>query len=220
LQLDEPERLSEGHPIVHAHLRPGLAKLWAAPGRGAHPAQNSGAPPPRHLGPRGALGSAAGPAGTGYGPINASPLVRQSWDRTRRSPPPRRRPPPSTPCALADPPAPLGPRERALFSRLHRRGGEVPPNFGNGHPLRPLISTPAKMSRASGIYAPRACRRSLRIRQLLSYPLSSFTGPARELCVANARVCARLRVRMSRVSDPRYTWEIYCWVAPSLVGLR
>ena len=43
---------------------------------------------------------AAGPAGTGYGPIDASPLERQSWDRTRRSLPPRRRPPPSSPSAL------------------------------------------------------------------------------------------------------------------------
>jgi hypothetical protein len=108
---------------LHARLRPGPAKLRAAPGRRARPAQNPVAPPPRHLGPRGAFGSAAGPAGTGYGPIDASPRERQSWSRTRRSPPPRRRPPPSTPCALADAPAPLGPRERALLCPAALVGG-------------------------------------------------------------------------------------------------
>ena len=139
---------------LHARLRPGLAKLRAAPGRGAHPAQNSGAPPPRHLGPRGAFGLAAGPAGTGYGPIDASPLERQSWDRTRRSPPPRRRPPPSSPSALADAPAPLGPRERVLLSRLHRGAGGVPPNFRNGQSPRPLIPTPAFVRLTSGASMP------------------------------------------------------------------
>ena len=144
---------------LHAHLRPDLAKLRAAPGRGAHPAQNSGAPPPRHLGPRGAFGLAAGPAGTGYGPIDASPLERQSWDRTRRSPPPRRRPPPSSPSALTlASRTPLRRSDhanaRCSAASIHRHRRGVPPNFCNGQSLRPLIPTPAFVRLTSGASMP------------------------------------------------------------------
>ena len=53
-------------------------------------------------------------------------------------------------------------------------------------------------------------------------PLATFTGPARELCAAYACVCARLRVSedVKRVRLIGCTREIYCWVSPSLVGLR
>ena len=143
---------------LHARLRPGLAKLRAAPGRGAHPAQNSGAPPPRHLGPRGAFGLAAGPAGTGYGPIDASPPGASELGSDSpvapSTPPPAAQQPFCPYSGLADAPAPLGPRKRAPLRRLHRGAGAVPPNFRNGQSLRPLIPTPAFVRLTSGASMP------------------------------------------------------------------
>ena len=94
---------------------------------------------------------AAGPAGTGYGPIDASPLERQSWDRTRRSPPPRRRPPPSSPSALtlaSRTPLRRSDRANACCSAATIEGvGECRPTFVTAkapdplYPPRPLCAS-------------------------------------------------------------------------------
>jgi hypothetical protein len=94
---------------------------------------------------------AAGPAGTGYGPIDASPLERQSWDRTRRSHPPRRRPPPSSPSALtlaSRTPLRRSDRANACCSAATIEGlGECRPTFVTAkasdplYPHRPLCAS-------------------------------------------------------------------------------